>query len=305
MGLTDRLWVFGRRLLGRWGTYLLRNFLAELNFMLGNYEDPRSRPFGVSAMVCTYNEEDWVVEALLSAKELVDEYVVVDSSTDRTPELVMMLRDDGLNIRLYRVPPGDLSTARALAIRKSKYRWILHLDADFIFYDWAPKYLRKFIEELNEKKHYLIYWLWIILCGDLRHKCSEKAYHIEHWLFTYSNTLNYKDLMINGKPSDHLIAPLRLYKVIYINKVLGLHLGGIRKPLRLAVKHLWWMFRDEYQREVTSGVNPEEFFRRKAKEVYSTDDLEEVGKKLINEMVKSLPLYNGEYPSLLLKYLRA
>jgi len=303
MDLTDRLWVFGRKLLGRRGTYLLRNFLAELNFMLGSYEDPRSRPFGVSAMVCTYNEEDWVIEALLSAKDLVDEYVVVDSSTDKTPELVMKLRDEGLNIRLYRIPPGDLITARTLAIKEAKYRWILHLDADFIFYDWAPKYLRKLIEGLDERKHYLIYWPWIVLCGDLRHKCGEKAYHIEHWLFTYSNMLKYKDLIKGDKPSDHLVAPLRLYNVIYVNKALGLHLG-IRRPSRLAINRLWWMFRDEYQREVARGVNPEEFFKKKSKEIYGIEDLDEVGRRLTDELIKSLPLYNGEYPILLLKYLK-
>jgi hypothetical protein len=215
----------------------------------------------------------------------------------------MKLRDEGLNIRLYRIPPGDLVSARTLAIKEAKYRWILHLDADFIFYDWAPKYLRKYIEGLDERKHYLIYWPWIVLCGDLRHKCSEKAYHIEHWLFTHSNTLKYKDLTIGSKPLDHLIVPLKLYKVIHINKVLGLHLGGIRKPSRLAIKHLWWSFRDEYQEDVIRGVSPEEFFRRKAKEVYGTEDLEEVGRRLIDEMIKSLPPYDGEYPSVLMKYL--
>ena len=63
------------------------------------------------------------------------------------------------------------------------------------------------------------------------------------------------------------------------------------------------MFRDEYQREIAKGISPEEFFRRKAKEVYGTEDLEEVGRKLINEMIKSLPPYDGEYPSALMKYL--
>jgi len=304
MEFRDRLWVLGRRLLGRRGTFLLRNFLAELNFIFGSYEDPRSRPFGVSAMVCTYNEEDWVVEALLSAKELVDEYVVVDSSTDRTPELVMKLRDEGLNIRLYRIPPGDLVSARTLAIKEAKYRWILHLDADFIFYDWAPKYLRKLIEGLDERKHYLIYWPWILICGDLKHVCSGKPYHIEHWLFTYSNTLKYKDLIIGGKPLDSLVAPLGLYKTMLVDKALGLHLTVRRRPSRLATSRLWQSFRDEYQKEINKGVRPEEFFRRKAKEVYGTDDLEEVGKKLIDELVKSLPLYDGEYPSLLLKYFK-
>jgi glycosyltransferase involved in cell wall biosynthesis len=254
-------------------------------------------------MVCTYNEEDWVVEALLSAKELVDEYVVVDSSTDRTPELVMKLKDEGLNIRLYRIPPGDLVSARTLAIKEAKYRWILQLDADFIFYDWAPKYLRKFIEGLDERKHYLIYWPWIGLCGDLKHVCSERPYHIEHWLFTYSNTLKYKYLIIDDKPLEHLIAPLKLYKAVFIDKTLGLHLG-IRKPSRLAMRHLWQSFRDEYQREVARGISPEEFFRRKAKEVYGTEDLEEIGKRLISDMIKSLPVYSGEYPSVLMRFLR-
>jgi glycosyltransferase involved in cell wall biosynthesis len=255
-------------------------------------------------MVCTYNEEDWVVEALLSAKELVDEYVVVDSSTDRTPELVMKLRDEGLNIKLYRIPPGDLVSARTLAIKEAKYRWILYLDADFIFYDWAPKYLRKYIEELDERKHYLIYWPWIGICGDLRHKCGEGAYHIEHWLFTYSSKLKYKYLYIGKTPMETLIAPLKLYKVLYIDRPLGLHLGGVRRPSRLAIKHLWWMFRDEYQKEISRGVNPEEFFKRKAKEAYGIEDLEEVGRRLISDIIKSLPTYDGEYPTLLLKFLK-
>jgi len=64
------------------------------------------------------------------------------------------------------------------------------------------------------------------------------------------------------------------------------------------------MFRDEYQKEITRGVNPEEFFKRKAKEAYGTEDLEEVGKRLISDMSKSLPTYDGEYPNILLKYLR-
>ena len=81
-------------------------------------------------------------------------------------------------------------------------------------------------------------------------------------------------------------------------------MGGIRKPSRLAIKHLWLMFRDEYQREITKGVKPEEFFKKKAKEIYGIEDLDEVGRRLTDELIKSLPLYNGEYPILLLKYLK-
>jgi len=104
--------------------------------------------------------------------------------------------------------------------------------------------------------------------------------------------------------TESLIAPLKLYKVVYINKALGLHLGGIRKPAKLAMKNLRWMFKEEFQNEISKGINPEEFFKKKASEVYGTEDLNEIGRKLINELVESLPIYDGDYPSLLLRYLR-
>jgi len=216
----------------------------------------------------------------------------------------MKLRDEGLNIRLYRIPPGDLAAAKGLAIKEAKYRWILQLDADFIFYDWAPKYLRKYIEGLDERKHYLIYWPWILICGDLKHVCSERPYHIEHWLFTNSGKLIYKNIIINNNARDHLIAPLKLYKVNYIKRSLGLHLAGVRKRLsRLAMKSLWNFNIDDIKELSRKGLNPEDIVKIKAKEVYGTEDLEEVGRRLINEMIKSLPPYDGEYPSVLMKYL--
>jgi len=293
-----------RRILGRRGTFLLRNILSEISFRLGFYSGPLSegREFGVSAMVCTYNEEDWVVPALLSAKELVDEYVVIDSSTDRTPELISrLIEKEGLNIRIYRVPPGDLAYARSTAIRNAKYSWILYLDADFVFYDWAPRHILGFIEGLDRRRHYLIYWPWILLCGDLKHMCSE-SFHIEHWMFTYSSKLTYGYIYVDGKPFDHLIAPLKLYKAVMINRPMGLHLTGVRKPSRVAFKHLWYLYGDEFQEWARSGRDPLKLARKKALELYGTEDLEEVGRRIIEEHVSKLPEYRGEYPSILLKY---
>jgi hypothetical protein len=124
--------VIARRIMGRRGVFLLRNTLSEISFRLRLHSDSISegREFGVSAMVCTYNDEDWVVPALLSARGLVDKYVDVDSSTDRTPELINELREEeGLNIRMTRLPPGDLAQARITAIKNARHSWILYLDA--------------------------------------------------------------------------------------------------------------------------------------------------------------------------------
>jgi hypothetical protein len=94
----------------------------------------------------------------------------------------------------------------------------------------VPKYIRGFIEGLDKRRYYLVYWPLILLCGDLRHVCSE-VYHIEHWLFTYSSRLTYKYLTIQGKPFEHLITPLTLYKAAMINKPMGLHLTSIKNQL--------------------------------------------------------------------------
>ena len=297
--------VIARRILGRRGVFLLRNVLSEISFGLGFYSGPLSegREFGVSAMVCTYNEEDWVVPALLSVRDLVDEYVVVDSSTDRTPELINELREEeGLSIRMTRIPPGDLARARMIAIKNARYSWILHLDADFVYFDWSPKYIRGFIEGLDRRRHYLLYWPLILLCGDLKHMCKE-AHHVEHWLFTYSSKLTYKYLYIDGTSFEHLIAPVYLYKALMIDKPMGLHLTSVRKPFKVAYKHLWYLYRDEFQKWSRAGGDPVELARKKALELYGTDNLEEVGRRIISEQVSKLPEYKGEYPSILLKYL--
>jgi glycosyltransferase involved in cell wall biosynthesis len=295
--------AIARRILGRRGTFLLRNMVSEIAFRIGYYEDPRSRPQGITAMVITYNEEDWIEPSLLSIKDLVDEYVIMDSSTDRTPDIIEGVKSEhGLNIRLYRVPPGDLSEIRNEALRKTSYRWILHWDGDFVLYDGSDRFIRSSIEGLSDRRHYLIYWPWIKLCGDLKHICGDSI-HIEHWLFTFSGTLSYKRVMMNGIPYDSLIAPLRLYKAIYIDRILGLHLAAVRKPSRLALKILWFRYREEFWRASNKGISYDEYAKIKAREVYGSEDLEFVGGKLIDDMTKDLQQYSGPYPSVLSPYL--
>ena len=295
--------AIARRILGRRGTFLLRNMVSEIAFRIGYYEDPRSRPQGITAMVITYNEEDWIEPSLLSIKDLVDEYVIMDSSKDRTPDIIERVKSEhGLNIRLYRVPPGDLSEIRNEALRKSSYRWILHWDGDFILYDDSGSFIRSFIEDLDHRRHYLIYWPWIFICGDLKHICGK---HVEHWLFTYSTKLQYRKIVMKDIPYDSLIASLRLYRAIFINKVLGLHLGGVRKPSRLAVKILWYKYREEFWNAYKKGISYEEYAKIKGREVYGIEDLDVLGRRLINEMIANLPEYRGPYPKVLKDYLNA
>jgi DNA-directed RNA polymerase specialized sigma24 family protein len=96
---------------------------------------------------------------------------------------------------------------------------------------------------------------------------------------------------------------VKLYKAIYIDRVLGLHLGVRRRTQRLALKQLWWRFRKEFQEGAIKGLSYEEIAKRKAFELYGMDDLEEVGRRILEEQLATLPRYDGEYPSVLIPYI--
>ncbi len=294
-----------RKILGRRGTFLLRNTLSTISFHLGIVKPPTTyrREEGISAMVCTCNEADWIEPSLLSIKDLVDEYVVVDSSIDDTPKIIKLLRDNhGLNIKVTKVPPGSLVEARNLALKLARYKWILHWDADFIAKPELTKVIIDVLNSLDKRFHYLIYWPHVALCGDLMHLCPNPI-HIEHWLFTWSPHLKYVWL----DHLDHLHAPIHMYKAIIINKVLSLHLARVRNPTRIAIKTLWWRFRKEFNK-VKSWEEFLELAKRKALEVFGTDDLEAIGKELIKKHVSRLRRYDknayGDYPPILKEYVK-
>ena len=273
-----------RKILGRKGTFMLRNFLSSIYYLLGSCKS--DKPEGITAMVCTYNEEDWVDISLLSIRELVNEYIVVDSSTDNTPQKILELKEKhGLPIRLYRVNAGDLVFARNMVLEKAQYRWILLWDADFIATQKLIKKVMELISRLSEDKCFLVYWKMVLLCGTPLHVCRNR-YHVEHWMFTWSDKLRYKWL----DSVESLFAPLYLYKVVNIDEPLGFHLSYVRSPKRLAMKIIWWRFKREADKFMRSGGSLEEFALIKARELYGVDDLEELGRMFIREMVKELPL---------------
>ena len=73
------------------------------------------------------NEEEFLEEALISCKDLVDELIVVDTgSSDRTVEIA---EAHGAKVFHY-AWRDDFSDARNETIRRSNGQWVLILDAD-------------------------------------------------------------------------------------------------------------------------------------------------------------------------------
>lgn len=113
----------------------------------------------VSAMVLTYNDPNWLEPSILLVKDLVYEYVVVDSSTDETPKILVELRDTyDLNMKIIRLPPGDPVKARNTGLNNVSYKWVLIWDADFIAKLEPVTEIKKLITRLDNKYYYLVYW---------------------------------------------------------------------------------------------------------------------------------------------------
>lgn len=81
----------------------------------------------ISLVINTKNEEKFIEECILSAKDIVDEIIVADMhSTDKTVEIA-----GNLGARIYYVEDvGFVEPARNFAISQATNQWILLLDAD-------------------------------------------------------------------------------------------------------------------------------------------------------------------------------
>ncbi|BES82372.1 hypothetical protein PABY_19390 [Pyrodictium abyssi] len=72
---------------------MLRNTMSSISATLGIIDATKEgKQEGITAMVCTFNEEEWIELSLLSIKEIVDEYIVIDSSFDNTPHIIERLK---------------------------------------------------------------------------------------------------------------------------------------------------------------------------------------------------------------------
>jgi hypothetical protein len=111
--------------------YIAREILSFL-LSVGLVAPPSSfRPNGISLMIGTKNEE-WIDLSLRSAKEFADEIVVVDKSTDDTPDIIRKVSsEEQLNLKLIRykekttliLSDGEAYTEQSnIALQNTSYR---------------------------------------------------------------------------------------------------------------------------------------------------------------------------------------
>jgi Glycosyltransferases involved in cell wall biogenesis len=286
-----RLARAARRALGRRLTWWLSDVGAALAVGLGIVNaGAEGREPGISAMVITYNDPDWLDLALRGASRIADEVVVIDSSDD--PEALSVLEDakSGLGVIVYRqYPPRGYAEARQEGLRRTTRRFVLVWDSDFVPYPEAAGLIRGFAEAHSGRAYYMVYWPYLNLCGDTWHRCRADRFHVEHWMFTYSRRLRY---LWDGR-NEYLLAPPHYFRVMLSEEPLGVHLSGVRRPDRKAFKALAARV-GFYAIAASRGYNEaRRAVREEARRLYGTDDLWEVGVRMIREEVRSRPCASG------------
>ncbi|XNS81283.1 glycosyltransferase [Vibrio cyclitrophicus] len=121
--------------------------------MIGNW----IKPNGISLLIAAQNEEKTIEMCIRSFIDFADEIIIVtNGSIDNTRSICKKLVDEfGEKVRFFDKPDlVDLYQNREFALTKSKFRWVMRGDADFIAYnnEDGDKSILKFRDMLLRKK---------------------------------------------------------------------------------------------------------------------------------------------------------
>ena len=274
-----------------------------------------SRKNGISVMIRTRNEEEWIELSLLSIKDFADEIVVVDASTDKTPEITRDVASKyDLNLKLIGLQTEsnygetkEYTNHSNIALKNTSLRWVLRWDGDYIAKSSIIN-LKKEILGLNPNIYYAFSLPVVNLEGDIFHQMQGRRLNklnIESRLHTYSDALKYEDMGMY----EVLHIPFyykRSYKYVLKRQYHIFHMDSVKSAKRLLFRRFWtdWRELKDYNRFPIL----DDYVAYRIKKDWNIEDIEEAARYHLNEILcKSLVPYDknqfGEYPELLKKEL--
>lgn len=291
-------------------TATLRSFLSYLP-SIGLVSKPTFREDGISAIIPTKNEE-WIEPSLRSLKHFADEVVVVDSSTDDTPNVIKRVAaEEELNLRLIRykenvnsiMSQGDTQVEKLnIALQNTHYKWISKWHPDFIARTSGELnivHLREKILNLNNGRYFQVFPSILRLGLDLFHFAGVSTNEAHQ--FTYSPKLVFKN---KGKWQP-LIVP-RFYKSVRVKEIFIFHLTFVKSAEYLLCRRFRtdWRELNDYDRFPTL----QEYTKYRVEKDWDIKDMKEVAAYNLMELCKSMAPYDknrfGEYPKVLKDYLK-
>lgn len=283
-----------------------------------------NRKEGISALILLRNEP-WIEPSILSIKDIVDEYIIVDCSTDNTPKKIVRIKNqENLNLKYVHIEP-DYHKQMKIAIKLSSRKWLLRWDGDFIAYKSGIRNIKKIkdiIQSLSKCRYYFIEFSVLNTEFDLLH-VEKTPCHSEAYLFNYSPSLNKISFVRKLRSMIRRIITKRLpprapylpfplwYKRIALDKTFAMHLRTVKSPLRLLERKYqtyWGLLSSKEKQLFANSFN--EYVNYRVKKEFNMDDAKSASLKYINNMIRSkkLLMYDsdvwGNYPEILNKYIK-
>ena len=288
----------------------LRSFLSYLP-SVGLVSRPTFRKNGISAIIPTKNEE-WIEQSLRSLKHFADEIVIVDTSTDNTPNIIKKVAaEEKLNLRLIKHKDksnsimsqgGTLVEKCNIALQNTHYRWIFKWHPDMIARTSGKSNiinLRERILRLDNSRYFQVFLSILRLGGDLFHVTgvgSDEAY-----LFTYSQKLVFKN-----KGKFQLLMVPKYYKSIWVKEIYIFHLSLVKSAEYLLCREFRTAWRElgDYNRFPTL----QEYTKYRVEKDWDIKELKKVTAYNLTELCKKVAPYDknkfGEYPEVLKEQLK-
>jgi hypothetical protein len=204
-------------------------------------------PDGVSANILTKNDV-WLRESIMSIKDYVDEFIIIDSSDDNYYQRNLRLFDELQLKNLTHIRKEvDIYTGRVLSNSLSKYRWILHWDGDMVALDSGINNISNLFERIKtikgEHSYYEIFFP-LVITGSSVNTLSTQGYQVEPWIYSNCDKFQWA-LKKLGKSGDASIERAKFplfYRKLYLNTVYGMHLKylfPVDKLILKKVQYLW------------------------------------------------------------------
>lgn len=203
---------------------------------------------GISAIICTQNDEKTIEHSLISFAKFADEtIVVVNNSSDKTWEIVETCRLEHPAFKIVTIKldgTRDLSEARQVGYAASKYNWLIRADGDFICYTeldgkFSPHIFKKRL--LNTKiKYPTVYYVPQLnvfhdfnMVGDGSYAFLPFDEPLMPRIYSRSMFLKFERLGRNeGVPY------IFFYRKKYLHTPLWLH-ATIKNPVEVRLSHSW------------------------------------------------------------------
>lgn len=268
--------------------------------ILGAVPGP-DRPQGLSAVVRVKDEETWLPVSIRSIATVADEIIVGDNgSTDRTPQILTELQKE-LQDRLtvLRQPELDIKDLTNTLIERTRFRWVIRWDADFVARTDGLQsivHLRNWLFDQDPRLHVFVYPRMIDLCGDLFHQRPQTGSRADCHCFTYSDDLRY----VYDKAGYEAPKVPRWYRVLRYEIPTFFHVDV--KPLeRMFLSFLWKRYLTDPERDRYSTFDA--YVEAECKAHGQGDGIEEAATVWATSAFRDLISYDrnrfGDYPTLL------